>query len=296
MDASYIAPAVTLFSPNGALDFDSQGAFYETLIGCGIDGILIQGSIGEFFAMPLFQRMQLARFAIETINHRVPCIVGVSGMIPDEISPYANYCLDLGADAVILLPPWYFSFDAESLFTWFHRFLGEIQGPVWLYNFPARTGSSLDAETVLRLAEAHPNLAGIKDTVPGMDHTRDLIRAIRPRFPGIRIFSGFDDNAAHNVLSGGDGVIGGLSNVVPELCSAWMDAIRKGDWDRIVAGQRRIDRLMELYTIRPVFVPVIKEAARLRGMIPFSACTFPMTAPSGKDRATILSRFPFPSV
>lgn len=289
MKASYIAPAVTLFNEDGTLDLESQGALYENLIRNGIDGILVQGSIGEFFAMPMYQRMQLAKFAVDAIARRTACIVGVTSMIVDEIAPFANCCLDFGADGVVVLPPYYFSFDGEALFRYFHRLLEEIRGPVYLYNFPARTGCSIDPETVLRLAELHPNLRGIKDTLTGMDHTRELIKAVKPRFPDFEIYSGFDDNGARNVLSGGNGVIGGLSNIVPEICAAWMKAIREGDAAGIAGGQRRIDRLMDVYSVGSVFVPVIKEGARLRGIVNSNTCTFPMVPPTEEERDKIIS-------
>lgn len=289
MKASYIAPAVTLFNEDGTLDLESQGALYENLIRNGIDGILVQGSIGEFFAMPMYQRMQLAKFAVDAIARRTACIVGVTSMIVDEIAPFANCCLDFGADGVVVLPPYYFSFDGEALFRYFHRLLEEIRGPVYLYNFPARTGCSIDPETVLRLAELHPNLRGIKDTLTGMDHTRELIKAVKPRFPDFEIYSGFDDNGARNVLSGGNGVIGGLSNIVPEICAAWMKAIREGDAAGIAGGQRRIDRLMDVYSVGSVFVPVIKEGVRLRGIVNSNTCTFPMVPPTEEERDKIIS-------
>lgn len=288
MEASYITPAVTLLNEDKTLNLEGQRALYENLIRCGIDGILIQGSIGEFFAMPMYQRMQLAKFAVETIAHRTACVIGVTSMVADEIAPFANCCLDFGADAVIVLPPYYFSFDGEALFHYFNRLLNEIHGPVWLYNFPARTGCSISAETILRLAELHPNLAGIKDTITGMDHTRELIKAIKPKFPNFKIYSGFDDNAARNVLSGGDGVIGGLSNVVPEICAGWMKAIREGDAAGISAGQQQIDRLMDIYSVGSVFVPVIKEGARLRGIVDSNVCTFPMLPPTKAESETII--------
>lgn len=289
MKASYITPAVTLFHEDGTLDLESQGALYENLIRCGIDGVLVQGSIGEFFAMPMYQRMQLAKFAVDTIAHRTACIIGVTSMIKDEIAPFANCCLDFGADAVVVLPPYYFSFDDESLFRYFHRLLDEIHGPVYLYNFPARTGGPISAETILRLAELHSNLRGIKDTITGMDHTRELIKAVKPRFPDFEIYSGFDDNGARNVLSGGNGVIGGLSNIVPEICAAWMNAIRDGDAAGIAAGQQRIDRLMDIYSVGSVFVPIIKEAARLRGIVGSNICTFPMVPPAKEKCDRIIS-------
>lgn len=289
MKASYIAPAVTLFNEDGTLDLESQGALYENLIRNGIDGILVQGSIGEFFAMPMYQRMQLAKFAVDAIARRTACIVGVTSMIVDEIAPFANCCLDFGADGVVVLPPYYFSFDGEALFRYFNRLLEEIRGPVYLYNFPARTGCSIDPETVLRLAELHPNLRRIKDTLTGMDHTREFIKAVKPRFPDFEIYSGFDDNGARNVLSGGSGVIGGLSNIVPEICAAWMKAIREGDAAGIAGGQRRIDRLMDVYSVGSVFVPVIKEGARLRGIVNSNTCTFPMVPPTEEERDKIIS-------
>lgn len=288
MEASYITPAITVLNEDKTLNLEGQRALYENLIRCGIDGILVQGSIGEFFAMPMYQRMQLAKFAVETIARRVPCFVGVTSMVPDETAPFANCCLDFGADGVVVLPPYYFSFDDTAQFPYFDRLLREIHGPVWLYNFPARTGCSISADTILRLAELHPNLAGIKDTITGMDHTRELIKAIKPRFPDFKIYSGFDDNAARNVLSGGDGVIGGLSNVVPEICSAWMKAIREGDAAGIAAGQRKIDRLMDIYSVGSVFIPIIKEGARLRGIVDSNVCTFPMLPPTEAESGAII--------
>lgn len=282
-------PAITLLNEDKTLNLENQRALYENLIRCGIDGILVQGSIGEFFAMPMYQRMQMAKFAVETIAHRVPCIIGVTSMVADEIAPFANCCLDFGADAVIVLPPYYFSFDDEALFRYFDRLLNEIHGPVWIYNFPARTGCSISAETVLYLAGRHPNLTGIKDTITGMDHTRELIKAVKPRFPEFKIYSGFDDNAARNVLSGGDGVIGGLSNVVPEICAAWMRAVREGDTAGIAAGQQRIDRLMDIYSVGSVFVPIIKEGARLRGIVDSNVCTFPMAPPAKAESEAIIA-------
>ena len=287
MNASYIAPAVTLLCEDKSLDLDSQGAFYEKLIACGIDGVLVQGSIGEFFALPMSQRIRLAEFAVDTIARRIPCIIGVSNMITDEIIPFADRCLARGADAVMILPPYYFSFDEETVFQYFDRLLPDIHGPVYLYNFPARTGYSISPRTVLRLRERHPHLRGIKDTITGMDHTRELIKAVKPSFPDFEIYSGFDDNAARNVLSGGSGIIGGLANVVPELCAAWMRAIRDGDADGIAAGQQRVDRLMDLYSVGGVFVPFIKEGARLRGLAKSSACSFPMVPPTEEESAAV---------
>ena len=93
---------------------------------------------------------------------------------------------------------------------------------------------------------------------------------------------------AHNVLAGGDGCIGALSNVVPEVCAAWVRAFREDDLAGIAKGQQIIDRLMDLYTVRSPFLPVIKEACRLRGIAATSVGTFPMPNATVEDDAKIL--------
>ena len=115
MKAAYLAPAITLFQKDGTLDLESQGRLFDNLIEKGIDGILVEGSSSEFFAMPMEERREMARFAIERVNHRVKLIIGTSSMVASEIVDFSNYCLEQGADAVMILPPYYFRFGAEAL-------------------------------------------------------------------------------------------------------------------------------------------------------------------------------------
>ena len=288
MKAAYLTPAITLFREDGSLDLESQGKLFDNLIEKGVDGILVEGSSSEFFAMPMDERREMARFAIERVDHRVKLIIGTSSMVADEIVDFSNYCLEQGADAVMILPPYYFRFGAEALLQYYDRLAGKINGPIYIYNFPANTGTSVPAETVLQLAQMHSNIVGIKDTIPGMDHTRELIKVVKAHIPSFEIYSGFDDNFAHNVLAGGNGCIGALSNVVPEVCSAWVKAFRENDLEGIAKGQQTIDRLMDLYSIRSPFLPVIKEACKLRGIAATSAGTFPMPNATVEDDAKIL--------
>ena len=288
MKAAYLTPAITLFHEDGSLDLESQSKLFENLIQQGIDGILVEGSSSEFFAMPMDQRRQIAKFASESVNHRVKLIMGTSHMVADEIVNFYNYCLDAGADAVMILPPYYFHFGPEALLQYYDRLAKQIHGPIYIYNFPDNTGYTIPPETVVRLARMHPNIVGMKDTVSGMDHTRELIKQVKSQVPQFEIDSGFDDNFAHNVLAGGDGCIGALSNVVPEICTAWVRAFRENALAGIAQGQQSIDRLMDLYAVRSPFLPVIKEACKLRGIAATSTGTFPMPNATVEDDAKIL--------
>ena len=291
MKAAYLTPAITLFHEDGTLDFESQAHLFNNLIEKGIDGILVEGSSSEFFAMPMDQRREMADFAIRQVDHRVKLIIGTSHMVANEIVNFSNYCLDAGADAVMILPPYYFHFGPEALLQYYDRLARQIHGPIYIYNFPDNTGYTIPAETVAKLAQLHSNIVGMKDTVSGMDHTRELIKTVKSRIPDFEIYSGFDDNFAHNVLAGGDGCIGALSNVVPEICTAWVRAFRENDLESIAKGQQCIDRLMDLYAVRSPFLPVIKEAVRLRGIGSNSAGTFPMPSATVEDSAKILEMF-----
>ena len=84
MNAAYLTPAITLFNEDGSLDLVSQERLFNNLIDQGVDGILVEGSSSEFFAMPMDQRREMAKFAIETIDHRVKLIIGTSHMVADE--------------------------------------------------------------------------------------------------------------------------------------------------------------------------------------------------------------------
>lgn len=288
MNAAYMAPAITLFNQDGTLDFESQEKLFDNLIEKGVDGILVEGSSSEFFAMPMDQRREMAKFAIEKVNHRVKLIMGTSHMVASEIINFSNFCLDAGADAVMILPPYYFHFGPDALLHYYDQLANQIHGDIYIYNFPANTGCNIPAETVLKLTKLHSNIVGIKDTVPGMDHTRELIKVVKSQVPSFEIYSGYDDNFAHNVLAGGNGCIAALSNIVPEICTAWVRAFRENDLEGIAKGQQAIDRMMDIYAIRDPFLPVMKEAARLRGLAATSVGTFPMPCATVEDDAKIL--------
>nr|WP_325304808.1 dihydrodipicolinate synthase family protein [uncultured Oscillibacter sp.] len=288
MNAAYIAPTITLFRQDGTMDFESQEKLFDNLIEKGMDGILVEGSSSEFFAMPMDQRRKMAEFSIEKVNHRVKLIIGTSNMVADEIIDFSNFCLDAGADAVMILPPYYFHFGAGELLHYYDHLANQIHGNIYIYNFPDNTGYTIPPETVLQLTKLHSNIVGIKDTIPGMDHTRELIKVVKSQVPSFEIYSGYDDNFAHNVLAGGNGCIAALSNVVPEICAAWVRAFRENDMEGVVKGQRAIDRMMDLYAIRSPFLPVMKEAVKLRGLAATSVGTFPMPCATIEDDAKIL--------
>ncbi|MBQ8953446.1 MAG: dihydrodipicolinate synthase family protein [Clostridia bacterium] len=276
--AKYITPAITPFTGEGDIDEHGLEALYEHLIAGGVDGILTLGSIGEFFSIPLEKKKRLITLAVRQAAGRVPVIAGTSDMLFDNVVSLSEYALAEGADAVIVVSPYYFRLEPEQTEAYYDALAQRIAGRIYLYNFPDRTGYSIPADVVRRLAEKHPNIVGCKDTIAGLDHTRELIKAVKPLRPDFEIYSGFDDNFAHNVLCGGDGCIAGLSNVAPALCHRWAQAVNAGDWAASARLQQTIDRLMDIYAVGAPFIPFIKRATALRGVPVNSAVSFPFPA------------------
>ena len=273
--AKYITPVVTPIK-DGKIDFESCENLYNHLINGGVDGILILGSIGEFFALTVDQKKELIKYAYEVINDRVELIVGTTAMIYDEIVDLSNYCYAIGIKSTMIIPPYYFHFNAEEIYNYYSSLATDLNGNFYLYNFPDRTGYEIPVNVIKNLAINHKNIIGIKDTISGLDHTREIIKAVKNIRPDFKIYSGFDDNFLHNVLSGGDGCIAGLSNLYPTLTSKWVESVNSNNLVLANNIQVKVNKLMDIYTVGKPFVPFIKEALHIKGIIASSEATKPM--------------------
>lgn len=270
-DAKFYAPAVTAFGDGGALDPAANVAVWEHILGApeaptGVDGIVLMGSTGEFFAMRDHEKRELIDLAAEHVAPRAELIVGTACLRVDETIELSRYALDAGAHAVMVVSPYYFALEDAAIEAYFSQVADAVDGPVYLYNFPARTGYDVSPEITARLLCRHPNIVGYKDTVFEVGHTRRLLAELLPEFPDFRVLAGFDENLHHVVTSGGAGAIGGLANLYPEICGAYVRAVRSGDQAAIAAQQRKIDRLMALYSLGSPFFPLLKAGLALRGV------------------------------
>ena len=123
-----------------------------------------RGSIGEFFALTMEQKKELIRFAVDKIAHRTQLIVGATSMVFEELLALSRFAGEEGADAIILLPPYYFPLSPEGLETYYARIAEALpEQSIYLYNFPDRTGYDLTPEITLRLVRKYRNIVGYKD-------------------------------------------------------------------------------------------------------------------------------------
>lgn len=276
MNAKWITPAVTAMDEQGHIDIEANKKIYDFLIEKGMDGILLLGSIGEFFAIPVEEKKQLIREALAHINGRVTVYVGTADMNLDVCVELSNYALDQGADGAMVISPFYSNLPDSAILNFYNTLAQRVHGPLLLYNFPDRTGYDLRPDLVYQLVSQNKNIVGIKDTVGTMGHTRGLIQKVKKEFPNFLVYSGFDEFFGHNILCGGDGCIAGLSNFAPEVASGYAQRAREDDLFGMAEYQQKIDSLMAIYDVAPQFVPVIKKAMALRGVAIGPSCAAPM--------------------
>ena len=201
-----------------------------------------------------------------------------------ELTRYAEKA---GVDAVLAVSPYYFGPSAPTAEKYFGGIAEATKLPVILYNFPARTGTDLTPELVASLASKYPNICGIKDTVDTISHTRKVIRAARAVNPEFTVFSGFDEYYLVNRVSGGNGVLCGLTNVEPELFAKMHAAYQAGDFATAVSCAERISKLMAVYDVCDLFVSAIKAAVKVKGL-PISTKVFePAIQATEADEAAI---------
>lgn len=260
-----ITPVITVFNEERKLDFKGNEAVINSLVDSGVNGLLILGSIGEFFALTMEEKKEFIRFVIKTVNKKVPVLIGTGGTIVDEVIELTNFAGKEGADAAVVVSPYYFKLNNESMYNYFAEVATNTELPIILYNFPDRTAVNIDPQLVLRLAREFKNIVGIKDTVDNISHTRQLISVVKSELKDFAIFSGFDEYFVPNLLAGGNGLIGGLSNIAPERFVKLFKAYKNRDFETFEALQRDVYTLMEIYAVSDFFIPAIKTAKMLAG-------------------------------
>ena len=259
-------PSITITDDEGKIDFDLWGKHLDHLADAGVNGVLLFGSIGEFYSVSLADKEAALEFAVKRVGERMKVFAGVGDTTYANVIEFTKFAEKAGADAVLAVSPYYFGPSPLTAENYFGGIAEATKLPVILYNFPARTGTDLTPELVASLAAKHPNICGIKDTVDTISHTRKVIRAARVVNPDFTVFSGFDEYYLVNRVSGGNGVLCGLTNVEPETFVKMHAAYEEGDFATAVACAERISKLMAVYDVCDLFVSAIKAAVKVKGL------------------------------
>jgi len=259
-----ITPVVTLFDNSGKIDFESNKNMIDFLISNGVDGILVLGSTGEFTYLQDKEKEELFKFYYEYTNNRVPLYAGTGTLDLERTISLSNKVLNMGYKGVFVIGPYYYALDQEKIYQYYDKIAKEIKGSLYLYNYPARTGHTINKEALEMVLANNTNIKGLKDSVTEPNHTNQLMSVVKDK--NFEMYSGFDDQYLYNVSMGGVGSIGGLSNVVPDIWSSLVAAVRNKEFDKSHKLARLIQRLMPIYEVDVSPALVLKRLAIHRGV------------------------------
>nr|WP_306268443.1 dihydrodipicolinate synthase family protein [Pararhizobium sp. IMCC3301] len=226
---------VTAFDGNGAVDLKAMAAFTEWQVAEGIHGLIPLGSTGEFLSMTDAERHDVAKCVIDTVNDRVPVFIGTGAEYTDDVIRYSQQAEALGADGVMIIPPFYSTPTEDELFEHFRRIAEAITIPVMLYNNPATANIDLTPAIVARLSTI-PRVDYIKESTMDVTRVRDILDLCGDRmtvFGGIMGYESF--------MNGAEGWIAVGSNLMPREFSRLFElSVDEQDIDAARALYRQI--------------------------------------------------------
>lgn len=225
---------------NGTVDEKAYQKLVDWQIKEGTHGLVPCGTTGESPTLSHEEQMRVTELCIEVAKGRAAVIAGTGSNSTDEAISLTKHAKEAGADAALMVTPYYNKPTQEGLYRHFKAVADAVDLPIVIYNIPGRSVINMTTETMARLAK-HPNIVGVKDA------TADLMRPVKTRLaigPDFCQLSGEDATVVPFLAQGGHGCISVSSNVAPRLCADLHNAWQKGDMTTV---SRLNDRLMPLH-------------------------------------------------
>ncbi len=235
-----ITPIVTPFDPKEDLDEEALKNIVDYLIKGGVNGLFAAGTAGAFYLLTPEERKRVISIVVERSGGRVPVYAGTGGITVRENLDIAKHAKGVGANATVILTPYYVKVDDEELFQYFTAFASAVDMEVILYNNPARAGNNISPALLERIVNENSNVIAIKDSSGDLVQYGEYIMKVGKK---ISMVSGKDELMLASLTMGGNGVVSAVSNVVPELVSKIFMFFEKGDLKKAQEIQSRLSVL-----------------------------------------------------
>ena len=260
-DGTYTA-LVTPFTADGAINNDLLCDLVDWQLQSGVDGIVPCGTTGEASTITNDEHASVIEAVVTRVNGQAKVLAGVGGNDTRNVTILASRALEIGADGVLAVAPYYNKPTQAGMVAHFTAIADTVDIPLVLYNVPGRTSSNILPATVLRLAE-HPNIVGIKEASGGLGQVMTILAG---RTKGFSVLSGEDDLTLAMISLGAEGVISVVSNEVPNEMSKMVRYALNGKLDLAREIHYRLLGLMNANFIETNPIPV-KAALAMMGRI-----------------------------
>lgn len=209
-----IPPVITPLINNNELDVKGLENLIEHLISGGVHGLFLLGTNGEAPSLSYKLRKDLIKRACKLVNHRVPVLVGITDTSFEGSIEIAEYSKEVGVDAVVVAPPYYFPVSQEEMIDYLESLAPALPLPFLMYNMPSCTKLHLSVDTVKRAKEL--GAIGIKDSSGDMTYMYSLIEEFKDS-PDFSIITGTELFLPETIMQGGHGAVAGGANFFPRL-------------------------------------------------------------------------------
>jgi 4-hydroxy-tetrahydrodipicolinate synthase len=206
---------VTPFTSDGEVNYNGMRKNIDWWIGQKIHGLIPLGSTGEFASLSDPQKHRISETVIESVNGRLPVVVGATAETTEKAIEYALQAQGLGATAVLILPPFYYAPSQDEIYSHYKRISERIDLPIMIYNNPFTANVDIQPETIARMAEL-PNISYVKESSGDIKR----ITAIRELTNGsVTVFCGWEDMAWESFAVGAEGWVCVIGNILPRAAA-----------------------------------------------------------------------------
>lgn len=253
---------VTTFDRDGEFNPAAQREQVRRQLDAG-NGIFCGGTNGEFFVLNQQEKIAVTETCVDEVSGRAPVVAHIGEISTRETIRLGKQIARLGVDAVSVITPWFVPLKQQELIAHYHAVADALEVPLFLYNIPARTGNTLQPDTVRTLA-AHPNIIGIKDSAGSYESLSGFLQAAR-EMDRFDVLNGPDSLIHQGFVDGCSACISGLANVAPQAINAIWAHFDAGDIAGSHQAQARVTGLRtDLYSLG--FSPAaVKKAVSLLG-------------------------------
>lgn len=278
-----IVALVTPMHPDGSLDWESLERLLDLHIAAGTSAIGAVGTTGESATLSVPEHLEVIRHCVKYVRGRIPVIAGTGANSTREAIELTSVAARNGADACLLVTPYYNRPSQRGLFEHFKAIAEAVAVPQILYNVPGRTAVDMDNDTVVRLSVLD-NVIGIKDATGDLQRVGDF----KARCPeDFAIYSGDDPTAMELILAGGHGNVSVTANIAPRQLAQLCEFALAGDRERASALNEQLSALNRALFLEANPIPV-KWAMQQRGLIE-SGIRLPLTPLDERFHAQVLS-------
>src|SRR5215213_7585619 len=264
---------------DSALDEEAFRAHVDWQIENGTEGLVPVGTTGESPTLSHDEHKSVVEWCVDEARGRVPVVAGAGSNNTAEAVELARHAEEAGADAVLVVTPYYNKPNQEGLYRHFKAINDAIGIPIIIYNIPPRSVVDMSVATMARLYELK-NIAGVKDATGNLARVSQQRHAMGPEFIQL---SGEDMTALAYNAAGGHGCISVVSNVAPRLCAELMSAVMQGDYTTGLKIQDRLTPLHDAVFKEPGLAGAkhgLKLLGRLEEVVRLPLMT--VTPPTGK--------------